>query len=78
MGDQIWLMRPDGSGARQLTHAPEVLHGSLAWSPDGKYILFDAYILDNISLQARLQVLDVERGEVTDLGVEGFSPAWLW
>jgi Tol biopolymer transport system component len=78
MGDQIWLVRPDGSEARQLTHTPEVLHGSLAWSPDGRTILFDAYILDRFLLEAHLQVLDVESGEVTDLGVKGYSPTWVW
>jgi Tol biopolymer transport system component len=78
MGDQIWLMRADGSDARQLTDAPEVLHGSLAWSPDGRYILFDGYILNSFLLEARLQVLDVQSGETTDLGVQGYSPNWVW
>jgi Tol biopolymer transport system component len=78
MGDQIWLMRADGSDARQLTDTPEVLHGSLAWSPDGRYILFDGYILNSFLLEARLQVLDVQSGETTDLGVQGYSPSWVW
>jgi Tol biopolymer transport system component len=78
MGDQVWLMRPDGSEARQLTHAPNVLHGSLAWSPDDRAILFDAYILDSNSLEVRLQVVNVESGEVMDLGVKGYSPNWIW
>jgi nickel/cobalt exporter len=78
MGDQIWLMRADGSQARQLTDAPNVLHGSLEWSPDGRYILFDGYMLDVFPLEARLQVLDVENGEVMDLGLKGYSPCWVW
>jgi len=78
MGDQIWLMRGDGSQARQLTAAPNVLHGSLNWSPDGRYILFDGYMLDVFPLEARLQVVDVASEEVTDLGIRGYSPAWVW
>ena len=78
MGDQIWLMRADGSQARQLTEAPNVLHGSLSWSPDGRYILFDGYMLDFFPLEARLQVVDVASGEVIDLGIKGYSPAWIW
>ena len=78
MGDQIWLMGADGTQARQMTEAPNVLHGSLNWSPDGRYVLFDGYLLDVFPLEAHLQVLDVESGEVTDLGVKGYSPAWVW
>ena len=78
MGDQVWLMRSDGSDAHQLTEAPNILHGSLNWSPDCRYILFDGYMLDIFPLEAHLQVLDVESGEVMDLGVKGYSPSWVW
>ena len=78
MGDQIWLMHADGTQAHQLTDAPNVLHGTLEWSPDGRYILFDGYMLDIFPLEAQLQVLDVERGEVRDLGVKGYIPDWVW
>jgi ABC-type nickel/cobalt efflux system permease component RcnA/Tol biopolymer transport system component len=78
MGDQVWLMRADGSESRPLTDAPGVLHGGLDWSPDGRYILFDGYMLDIFPLEARVQVLDVESGEVIDLGLKGYSPAWVW
>jgi Tol biopolymer transport system component len=37
---QLFTVRPDGSGRRQLTHArTESLNG--AWSPDGKSIVFE-------------------------------------
>lgn len=78
LGDQIWLMRQDGSAARQLTSASNVLHGTLAWSPDGRYLLFDAYLMEAFPLQAHLQVLDLESGEGFDLGVSGYDPAWVW
>lgn len=78
MGDQIWLVRADGSKASQLTDAPNILHGEIAWSPDGRYILFDAYFLGIIPLEARLQVLDVESGKILDLDVKGYRPAWVW
>jgi TolB protein len=78
MGDEIWVMRADGSEARQLTDEPNVLHGSLEWSPDGRYILFDNYMLDIFPLEAHLQVLEVKSGETMDLGVTGYTPAWVW
>jgi eukaryotic-like serine/threonine-protein kinase len=38
----IWVVRADGSGARQVTQPgkPEGGHGAPSWSPDGKHIVF--------------------------------------
>lgn len=77
-GDQIWLMNADGSGARMLTNDADALHGSLNWSPDGKYLLYEVYALEVFPFSSRLQVLDVESGEVNDLRIDGFLPAWVW
>jgi ABC-type nickel/cobalt efflux system permease component RcnA/Tol biopolymer transport system component len=76
-GDQIWVMRPDGSEARQLTASEAVLHGSLNWSPDGDLILYDAYRLDSVPLESWLQVVEVGSGAVTDLGIGGYNPRWI-
>jgi nickel/cobalt exporter len=77
-GDQIWVMNADGSDARAITDTPNVLHGTLSWSPDEKYILYDLYDLDAFPLEAVLQMVDVESQEVTDLGVTGYNPKWVW
>lgn len=77
-GDQIWLMRADGSEAHTITDTPDVLHSSLNWSPDGRYLLYDVYILDTFPFESRLQVIEIESGEVTDLGMKGFNPQWVW
>ena len=77
-GDQIWVMKPDGSDARMMTNDVDALHGSLNWSPDGKYVLYELYALDNFPFSSQLQVLDVESGEVLELGIEGFNPKWVW
>lgn len=77
-GDQIWLMKADGSEAHALTDQPGVLHGTLAWSGDGTYILYDLYDLDSFPLASKLQMVDVNSGEVTDLGVTGYNPKWIW
>jgi Tol biopolymer transport system component/DNA-binding winged helix-turn-helix (wHTH) protein len=42
LGSAIWVIRPDGTGARQIT-SPSTARGSQvapSWSPDGKHILF--------------------------------------
>ena len=77
-GDQIWVMNADGSDARALTNDTDALHGSLNWSPDGKYVLYELYALDNFPFSSRLQVLDVDSGDVNDLGIDGFNPKWVW
>ena len=77
-GDQIWVMNADGSDARALTNDTDALHGSLNWSPDGKYVLYELYALDNFPFSSRLQVLDVDSGDVKDLGIDGFNPKWVW
>ena len=77
-GDQIWIMNADGSDARILTNDADALHGSLNWSPDGKYLLYELYALEAFPFASRLQVLDVVSGEVQDLGIEGFNPKWVW
>ncbi|MBK8619241.1 MAG: PD40 domain-containing protein [Anaerolineales bacterium] len=77
-GDQIWLMRADGNDAHMITDTPSVLHGTLSWSPDGKYILYDLYLLDSFPLQSRLEMIEIKTGEITNLEVFGYNPKWLW
>jgi len=77
-GDQIWVMNADGSNARVLTNDTDALHGSLNWSPNGQYVLYEVYALDNFPFASSLQVLDIDSGEVNDLGIDGFTPKWVW
>ncbi len=77
-GDQVWVMRADGSDARVITDAPAVLHGSLDWSPDGTHLLYDLYLLDSFPLESRLEMVNVQTGEVTDLQTKGYNPQWIW
>lgn len=77
-GDQIWLMNADGSNARVMTNDADALHGSLNWSPDGKHLLYELYALEAFPFTSYLSVLNVETGEVEDLGIQGFNPRWVW
>lgn len=77
-GDQIWLMHADGSDAHAITNTPDILHASLNWSPDGKYLLYDAYQMNAIPFEPSLQMLDVNSGKITELGIKGFAPQWVW
>jgi ABC-type nickel/cobalt efflux system permease component RcnA/Tol biopolymer transport system component len=77
-GDQVWIMRADGSDARSITNVSAVLHGSLNWSPDGNYLLYDLYLLDSFPLQSRLETVNAQTGEVADLQINGYTPQWIW
>ncbi len=77
-GDQVWVMRADGSEARVITDAPAVLHGSLSWSADSVYILYDLYLLDSVPLESRLEIINTQTKEITDLQINGYNPQWIW
>jgi imidazolonepropionase-like amidohydrolase/Tol biopolymer transport system component len=51
-GHNVWLMRPDGSEARQLTRETQRLVNSPAWSPDGSYIYVRKHFIQQRSLGA--------------------------
>jgi Ca2+-binding RTX toxin-like protein len=73
-GSQIYSVRPDGSGLRQLTDPPfMVFDQTPAWSPDGQAIVFseerqpvgtDLYVIDPNGLGRRL------------LAQDGWAPSW--
>jgi nickel/cobalt transporter (NicO) family protein len=77
-GDQIWLMNVDGSDAKVLTNDVDSLHSNLAWSPDGKYLLYDLYQLNAFPFVSSIQIIEVKTAEVIDLGIQGFNPQWVW
>jgi len=82
---EIYLVRTDGSGLRQVTRRDAVA-GSPAWSADGKRVLYhEAEIKDipNVGLQrGQTQIVSIdlatnERQVLTDGGGEKWSPQWI-
>lgn len=75
-GTDVYLIRSDGTGLRQLTTTPErEFHPK--WSPDGRFLAFDGGPQDKRDIYA----LEVETGaltQVTDLpgGQRAAAPAW--
>ena len=51
-GDNIWIIRRDGSGARQVTKEDFRLVNSPAWTPDGEYIAARKHFTSQRSLGA--------------------------
>jgi Tol biopolymer transport system component len=74
---ELFLMNSDGSNVRQLTDrpGPDV---DPAWSPDGSRIAWwgqDPQTESSQTRPNRIFMLDVQSGEVTELG-EGADPVW--
>jgi len=64
--NDIYVMRPDGSGVRRLTRARAGAE-TPAWSPDGRYIVFAA--------PGGFGVMRADGSGVTSLGVDGVGEA---
>jgi TolB protein len=73
----LWVMRPDGTGARQITRAISGQDGidSMSWSPDGSQIAVTRFS----NTGSQIQLVDVARGTsrpVTSEPGGAFDPAW--
>lgn len=62
MSKQLWRMRKDGSDVKPLTNEPEFEHGTPAWSPDGRFLVFHKFPLKGPNIVLSIWVLDVEGG----------------
>lgn len=76
-GNQLWLMRADGSEARALTQTNSLLHQGVSWSPDGRYLLYHRYDLETPLAKPTVWLLEVESGATRELVNPGSQPAWL-
>lgn len=75
-GKQIWLMRPDGSEATNITHAPTFHFGPPHWSPDGRSLTFQGYSLSQAD-QTAVWVYDLDTGATKQVTAPGIQPSWL-
>ena len=76
-GNQIWLMKADGSPARQLTTEADVIYEQPVWSPDGGYLLFHRYPLKISQVTPKIFLANVETGELEEVVEAGHRPTWL-
>jgi Tol biopolymer transport system component len=77
MGSQIWLMRADGGESRPLTQEPEINYSSASWSPDGRFLLFQRFLLQDPGRDPGIWLLEVSSGRTWEVVGAGVQPAWL-
>ena len=75
-GKQVWLMRPDGTEAVNLTQRPEIHFGPPAWSPDGRFLTFQGYALAQ-SDQPAIWVYELNTAKLNQVTTPGIRPNWL-
>lgn len=75
---QLFIIRPDGTGVRRLAESVVVPILSIAWSPDGGYLVFDA-LGESGDTTHDLWIVEVATGALTRLtrtaAIES-QPAW--
>ncbi len=85
---RIYLVRPDGSGLRQLTSSPGDAHS--AWSPDGEWVIFSSAKMGFKDERGLLETIPQPYGELfivrpdgtglrqlTDNQWEDATPTWM-
>ena len=75
--NQVWIMRPDGTEARQMTETANITYGQPAWSPDSRYLVFDYRSVVDQGVDSGVMLLDIQSGKIRLLAESGNRPAWL-
>lgn len=76
-GRQLWVMRVDGSEARQLTDEPLLTHSNFVWSPDSFTVVFVRFNVADINQPPELWAVDRDGRNLHMLAIGGFLPRWL-
>lgn len=73
----IWLINPDGSNPRNLTNDPDWFEENPAWSPDSRFIVYNA--VPSLQELSRIFILDTHTGEKSLLVENGnnLDPIWV-
>ncbi len=77
MGRQIWIMQQDGSEAFAITDDPTIHHGEISWSPDGRFLLYQQYNLEELYAKPTVWLVEIATGQRTEIASPGTLPAWL-
>ena len=80
-GQEIWLMRADGSDQRKLMSFPEGAFGSPVWSPDGRWIAYVKFRTGPDTEEGWIELFNLEHGTrrvvLSDPHVSVWGLIWL-
>jgi dipeptidyl aminopeptidase/acylaminoacyl peptidase len=76
-GQQLWLMRPDGSEAHPLATDSQAHLGSFAWAPDGRSLAYLRYQLMQANASPEIWWVALDGSAPVRLAKDGTLPSWL-
>jgi Tol biopolymer transport system component len=74
--EQLWLMRPDGTDARQITTGANYTYGRYQWDPWGESLVFQRLELGIPYPVPQVMVWSRDGGEPRLLAADATWPAW--
>jgi Tol biopolymer transport system component len=77
LGQQLWLMRPDGREAHPLKIDAEAQLGSIVWSPDGRSLVYQRFPLMQADARPEIWLVTLDSGSSVKLADNGTLPNWL-
>jgi Tol biopolymer transport system component len=77
IGSQLWLMRADGSRARQLTDNPDFNHADFAWHPNGEYLAFVRHKQTTLIDPPEIWIVRADGSDAVRLVIGGHVPQWI-
>jgi Tol biopolymer transport system component len=76
-GRQVWQMDADGRLPVPLTDLPEAYHGSPVWSPDGRFLTYQRYLVGQPDAAPAIWIFDLASGTARQVVTPGLQPGWL-
>jgi Tol biopolymer transport system component len=76
-GRQVWVMRSDGSEAKQLTDSPDFNHSALEWNPGGTALTYVRINQSDFAAGPEVWIYEMESGEQSLLSNGGYLPQWI-
>ncbi len=76
-GDQVWLMRKDGSQSYKIEEEQLYAHGTPVWSPDGKWLAFHTYAEQQSADSPAIWIYEIATQELQKLIAPGAYPVWM-
>jgi Tol biopolymer transport system component len=70
-------MRGDGADAHAVLADPDIQYLSPVWSPDGRFLLFQQYSMDQSFVQPEVWMLELETGQTTQVLPSAGQVVWL-
>ncbi len=77
LGRQVWIMRQDGTGLRNLTAEPSFNHSSISWSPDSTWLVYMRFNQSDLTQSAEIWVIQADGEDSHRLAEGGYLPRWI-